>query len=589
MVGAERAEEFTYAQQMAALGRDVTVVNPHASPSAEAFAAAGGNFVNAGIEALPRQPGYDVLAEDFPVPIRRLLPQAEAMATERIARIAPGGRWVVATESPEFVQLLQYEAGRQGMRVSSHEVPRHHEATPDSPHVDPRERQRFIITVERPAASAPTAGSADPGGSPAAPVASAASAGSAPAAATPVGAASASTAPAISGATASSTGPLPAPAGASWTVAAREARRVVADASANAAGVAAPAATAAGGAAAVAGTAPAAAPSVGWGERAHQAGALFLPQFFGPDGPAPTYAEQRAAHRARFTADNQPAEGVERANPHYNAPPATPAQILEIQNQILNLLSVRALAEQEAGQQADRAAACEENAGPIAATLADTAASQTALAEHEAAVARRTAANQAQQQRQTEAAGLVAGYPSRATGLAALELPLTAWRGFTSLASHLPGSAGDRMAEMNREADTMQDALIEMGSQMLGSDAAQPAQAAALEGDAGVLSATVGQAQASGGDLQTSADGAAGLQSANQAALAEARRREGAAEQREGQLADAATEREQRADTLAEQLQQWAQQHVAQRQQAIATTTERLQAEGHAVTGSSEP
>jgi hypothetical protein len=368
--------------------------------------------------------------------------------------------------------------------------------------------------------------------------------------------------------------------------AAREARRVVADASANAAGVAAPAATAAGGAAAVAGTAPASAPSVGWGERAHQADALFLPQFFGPNGPAPTYAEQRAAHRARFAADKQPAKGVERVNPHYNVPPATPAQILEIQNQILNLLSVRALAEQEAEQQAGRAEACEQNAGPIAATVADTAASQSALAEHRAAVARREAANQAQQQRQTEAGDLVAGYPSRATGLGALELPLTAWRGFTSLASHLPGSAGHRMAEMNREADTMQHALTEMGTQMLGSDAAQPAQAAALVGDAGVLSATVGQAQASGGDLQTSAQGAAALQSANAAAQAEARRREGAAEQREGQLADAAAEREQRADTLAEQLQQWAQQHGAQRQQAIAATTERLQAEGHAVTGS---
>ena len=87
---------------------------------------------------------------------------------------------------------------------------------------------------------------------------------------------------------------------------------------------------------------------------------------------------------------------------------------------------MRALAEQEAEDQAGRAEACEENAGPIAATVANTAASQTALAEHEAAVARREAANQAQQQRQTEAAGLVAGYPSRATGLAALEVPLTA-------------------------------------------------------------------------------------------------------------------------------------------------------------------
>ena len=210
-----------------------------------------------------------------------------------------------------------------------------------------------------------------------------------------------------------------------------------------------------------------------WGTRAHQVGELFLPQFFGGGGEAPTYAQQQAAHRARFTDDSQPAEGVERVNPEYPSPPATPAQIDAIQDEIMNLLMVRAAAEQEA-----RTSAAAPNdarrTGTHPETVDDTTAGISAVQAHRAAVARRDAVNQEQQQRQQESAGLVAGYPSRAAGLAALTIPLAAWEGFTSLASHLPGEAGDTASD---EPGSPKDAgsVRPNGGEMLGVDSSSPA------------------------------------------------------------------------------------------------------------------
>jgi hypothetical protein len=326
-----------------------------------------------------------------------------------------------------------------------------------------------------------------------------------------------------------------------------------------------------------------------WGTRAHQVGELFLPQVFGGGGEAPTYAQQQAAHRARFTGDNQPAEGVERVNPEYPPPPATPAQITAIQNEIMNLLMVRAAAEQEAENQSQRADRCEANQAPIRQTVADTTAGISAVQAHDAAVARREAVNQEQQQRQAESQGLVAGYSSRATGLTALSVPLAAWEGFTSLASHLPGEAGDSMLRMNQEARRLQDAFTQMGAQMLGVDSAGPANEQGLQDDRGRLEETSELADVSDQQLHTANAGAEGLQDANAAALAEATRRQQAATDRAQECGDAAAEREQRADSLAEQLRAWAAAHAQARRQAIAATEQRLASEGRIVVPRSQP
>lgn len=322
--------------------------------------------------------------------------------------------------------------------------------------------------------------------------------------------------------------------------------------------------------------------------RAHQVGELFLPQIFGGGGEAPTYAQQQAAHRARFTADNQPAEGVERVNPDYPPPPATPAQITHIQDEIMNLLAVRAEAEQGAHNQSQRADVCEANQAPIQQSINDTTAGISAVQAHNDAIARREAVNQEQQQRQQESEGLVAGYPSQATGLLALSAPLAAWEGFTSLASHLPGDAGDSMLRMNQEARQMQDSFDQMAAHMAGVDEEGPANQGALEGDQERLEATGEQAQQSDDQLHTASDGAQGLQDSNEAALTEANILEQAATDRAQECTDAVAEREQQADSLAEQLRVWANVHAEARRQAIAATEARLQQEGRVVVSSTE-
>lgn len=299
-------------------------------------------------------------------------------------------------------------------------------------------------------------------------------------------------------------------------------------------------------------------------------------------------AQQEATHRARFTPDNQPAEGVERVNPQYPPPPATPAQIVAMQNEIMNLLTVRVAAEQEAQREGERLDRCVGNQGPIAQTVADTTAGISGVQAHDAAVARRAAVNQEQQQRQQESQSLAAGYPSRAAGFAVLTVPLRAWEGFTSLASHLPGRAGAEMLRMNTEAQQLQEAFGQMAAKMLGVDSAGPSNAQRLQDDQGRLQATGEEAQRSEKRLETASAGAQGLQQANEEALAEATDRRNTATGRAQESGDAAEAREKQADTLAERLRAWAGQHAEARRKAIEETTNRLRSKGRTILGSTE-
>ena len=303
-------------------------------------------------------------------------------------------------------------------------------------------------------------------------------------------------------------------------------------------------------------------------------------------GRAAASAQPEPAHDAAYTDDNQPAAGVQRVNPHYSPPPGTPDQVVALQNEIVDLLAVRARAEVESEHEADRVQACEANRTPIAASIADAHGSLGAVRAHEQAIARRDAMNLQQQQRQQKSASLTGSYAEKATGLGILETPLAAWEGFTSLASHLPGSAGDKMAELNTDARNMQDAFGKMDGHMGHADGEQPARAAELDNDSRRIASTGAQAQASHEQLQTAADGAAGLQSANEATLGAAQQRQQAADQRRDELDAAAADRQATADSLAEQMRAWAQTHRDERAQAVAATVAQLQDKGKIVTES---
>jgi len=145
VVGAEQPAEFTYATETAQRGANVTVVNPTATPASQAYAAAGGNFVQGKIEALPPGQTFNIIREDFPFPLGRAFTPTVEFAGQRMSRLAPGGHWMVVTESTEFAHTLRGVATRPGFSVAMTEVPLYHEATPQSPYA--QEPKRFILDV----------------------------------------------------------------------------------------------------------------------------------------------------------------------------------------------------------------------------------------------------------------------------------------------------------------------------------------------------------------------------------------------------------------------------------------------------------
>jgi len=122
LVGAERPDEFADAVRLVRQGHKVVVVNPHASLAARNFAKDGGTFVRTTIECLPFALGlFDQICENYPYTVARVKGVCEedpcplwlsarairAYAMARLRYLAPGGRWIVFTESPGLAGALR--------------------------------------------------------------------------------------------------------------------------------------------------------------------------------------------------------------------------------------------------------------------------------------------------------------------------------------------------------------------------------------------------------------------------------------------------------------------------------------------------
>jgi Domain of unknown function (DUF4157) len=314
-----------------------------------------------------------------------------------------------------------------------------------------------------------------------------------------------------------------------------------------------------------------------------QIGTMFLPQVFEPGGETMTLAQRQAAHRAQFTADNQPSQGVERVSPQYSNPPGTPQQLAAIQLEIENLLAARAMAEQASQQMSQQEAHHQAQQHPIRQAVQDAGAALSASQAHQQAVARHEQTNQAQQQRQQEAQTLVSGYPSRAAGIAVLTVPLTIFRGFTSLGSHLPGSAGQKMSQMNQDSQRLQSDFAQMAVNMATQSDAQPARQQELQNDAARLQATNQQTTTTQENFQTAQSGAQNMQQSNETTLAQAQAARTEADNQQSDLTQAADRKQQQAQMLSQELQAWASAHKAARQAAINETQKRLRRQGYIV------
>lgn len=317
---------------------------------------------------------------------------------------------------------------------------------------------------------------------------------------------------------------------------------------------------------------------------ASQIGQMFLPQVFGPSGEAPTQEEREASHRGRFAEDAQAGNTmVERVNPAYPPPPGTPQQLAAIQQEIENILAARAQAERAETQMENQEQVLQADQAPIQQAIEGADGGISAVQAHQQSVARRAQVNQEQQQRQQETGGLVSGYPSRAAGLTALTIPLDIFAGFTGLASHLPGDAGRSMAEMNQDANEIRSAFAQMGEAMVSQEEAQPERQAELSADQSRIETTDTEAASTGQSVEQSKQDGLNLQQENEAQLNQAQQARAEASA-QGQLLDEAADTKQaQADSLAEQLQAWAQQHREARRQAVESTAQQLEAEGYVV------
>jgi len=152
VVGAERADEFQWAANLQRSGQDVTVVNPQTSAAAQQFREGGGRLITSTVEGLPPDATFNTIREDFPFPLGRIFQPTRDFALARISRLAPGGRWVVATESSEFAATLDGVVASLGLRVTRTVAPfppLAHEATPTSPWLSPGNQTRVILIFTR--------------------------------------------------------------------------------------------------------------------------------------------------------------------------------------------------------------------------------------------------------------------------------------------------------------------------------------------------------------------------------------------------------------------------------------------------------
>lgn len=147
VVGAETEAEFGYAAEVASRGHQVTVVNPLRSERAESYAKGGGSFVEKRVEDLPVTATWDLIREDFPIPLDKMWYPSKDFADARLSRLAPGGRWIVVTEKAEFADTLEAVATRPGFEVTRKEIPMAHEGAPQSAH--PRDTTRYLLIFEK--------------------------------------------------------------------------------------------------------------------------------------------------------------------------------------------------------------------------------------------------------------------------------------------------------------------------------------------------------------------------------------------------------------------------------------------------------
>ncbi|HET9658422.1 MAG TPA: hypothetical protein VFP72_23925, partial [Kineosporiaceae bacterium] len=284
----------------------------------------------------------------------------------------------------------------------------------------------------------------------------------------------------------------------------------------------------------------------------------------------------------------EPASVVETVNPNYPAPPGTQEQLDRMSQDIQVLLAGRARARARQAEASRVASSLQAQAEQINQAQAGIDETAQAASAHQGEVADTSKANTRSEQGHEKAGQDISGGASELTGVATLETLLAGWSGFTGLVLRfdalLPDRAVSAFRQMNDDSTRFMGKLVSTKEGITLQKSLQPSRGAAIAQAGQRIDATSEQAQSTQAGLTQSKERAADLVRNNQEHRAHADAEQEKASDEASRAESSAGELQSRHDTLAQQLQAWAQAHAAAREEAIAQTVARMEARGLRVT-----
>lgn len=275
---------------------------------------------------------------------------------------------------------------------------------------------------------------------------------------------------------------------------------------------------------------------------------------------------------------------VEHVNPNYEAPPGTPQQVADFQNEALEALDARKKAEAVAQAMGKEERHHKANEAPLEQAGKKTEEAISAADAHAQAVQRRADANAKKKEKEKEVGGKVAEFSGKAGKFASVTAPMKAFGNFAGLASSLPDSpdvlvSGKRgLLKMSGDIKKFLGHLDSMEKQMAAQKTQQVVREQGVDADAKTIKATDSQAKDSDEKLECALDDTTKLDEENQSKGDEAKQTKQESQQTAASLDRQAKEKTEKAQSLAAALQSWAQRHKGSRKDSLDATVAKYKA-----------
>jgi hypothetical protein len=260
-----------------------------------------------------------------------------------------------------------------------------------------------------------------------------------------------------------------------------------------------------------------------------------------------------------------------------------------VENHILDTLAERARMEDAAKKTAAQEKHHKENEQPLTEMQKGTADALTATEAHKQAVQRRGDANNSSQKKEGEVKTSLESYEERASELNRLKFLLKGFERFTSLAYSLPDDPGilvgakRSIIKMNTDAKKFLARMDEVETTMTSQKSAQAKRKKKLEADSGKIKDTDKKAAQSNDTLDGAKTDADDFDADNKAHLDDATKLKNTSNQIAGQLDTHGNQKKAQAQSMASDLQAWAQNHKKARTDALESTKQKYIKQGYKI------